>query len=81
MTNNSTPLVAAFGRDKLAIDIANNFNLKWCKRTVQLVLAAMQAHHFIHRGRLGSMMEPVRRASRLRAHHRVAAAAPKPGVR
>lgn len=76
MTQNNTPLVAAFGRDKVAIDVANNFNLKWCKRTVQMVLAAMHAHHFIHRGRLGSMMEPVRRANRLRAHHK-AAATPK----
>lgn len=74
MTHKETPLVAAFGRDKYAIDIANNFNLKWCKRAIQMVLATMQAHQFIHRGKLGLMLEPVRRVERLRDHHRAAAA-------
>ncbi len=80
MTHNDTPLVAAFGRDKRAIDIANNFNLKWCKRNIQKVLAAMHVHDFVHRGRLGMMLEPVRRATRLREHHRAASGfgGPKP---
>jgi hypothetical protein len=73
-----TPLVAAFGRDKKAIDIANNFNLKWCKRTMQMVLAAMHVHDFVHKGKLGLMLEPVRRAQRIRCHYGSAAQGPSP---
>lgn len=78
-----TPLVAAFGRDKKAIDIANNFPLKWCKRNLQKVLAAMHVHDFVHKGKLGMMLEPVRRAQRMhgqcmRSSYRIAARGPSP---
>lgn len=77
------PLRAAFGRDRFAIDIADNLNLKWCKRNIQRVLAALHVHDFVHKGKLGMMLEPVRAAQRMngrcfRGQYRNAARGPSP---
>lgn len=55
----------AIGRNFAARDIANNYALKWCKRAVQMVMAAVLAHDIKFTKKMGSMFAPVfQRAAR-----------------
>ncbi len=72
--NNATPpketdLNEAFGRNYAARDIANNYGLKWCKRAVQMVMAAVLAHDIKFTKKMGNMFAPVfQRAAGFRTH-------------
>jgi hypothetical protein len=71
MTKNNTippkevDLNEAIGRNFAARDIANNFALKWCKRAVQMVMAAVLSHDIHFSKKMGNMFAPVfQRAAR-----------------
>lgn len=56
-------LVSAFGFNKQAVDIADSYALSWCRRTVQMVIAAMELRHLSFTKRMGSLLAPFRRAA------------------
>ena len=62
---NEMDLNEAFGRNFAARDLANNFGLKWCKRAVQMVMAAVLSHDITFNKKMGNLFAPVfQRAAR-----------------